>query len=287
MAETVISDNLNTTVEKGKKWRSAFFNYGLPFFVVALFLSFLIAVQNRAETAVADLASWLPVGFAFAAGMVASVNPCGFLLLPSYISFYLGTEEKGFYEQKATTRFFKALALGGTATGGFIIILIVFGGAIAAGGQWLVGVFPYAGVIIGAAMAALGLWLMISHRTIGILAAGRVTVSRKRNLGNAFLFGIVYAIGSLSCTLPIFLVVVGSAAASQGLASSILQFMGYAFGMGTILIAVTVGAALFRGVVAKWLKRLVPYVHRTSALFLLGAGAYLVYYWLFITGSFF
>jgi hypothetical protein len=27
-----------------------------------------------------------------------------------------------------------------------------------------------------------------------------------------------------------------------------------------------------------------PYMHRMSALFLAGAGAYLVYYWLFIPG---
>jgi cytochrome c-type biogenesis protein len=56
--------------------------------------------------------------------------------------------------------------------------------------------------------------------------------------------------------------------------------------MGSILIAVTIGAALFRGTVARGLRRAVPYVHRTSALFLVGAGLYLVYYWVFITGSF-
>jgi hypothetical protein len=36
--------------------------------------------------------------------------------------------------------------------------------------------------------------------------------------------------------------------------------------------------------VARWLKAVIPYVHRMSALFLAGAGAYLVYYWLFIAG---
>jgi hypothetical protein len=56
--------------------------------------------------------------------------------------------------------------------------------------------------------------------------------------------------------------------------------------MGSILIAVTVGAALFRGAVARLLRRVVPHVYRTSALFLVGAGAYLVYYWVFISGSF-
>ena len=89
----------------------------------------------------------------------------------------------------------------------------------------------------------------------------------------------------LSCTLPIFLVVVGSSLGSQTLLSSFVQFIGYGLGMGALLIAVTIGAALFRGAVAKGLRAAVPYVHRVSALFLAGAGAYLVYYWLFIAGS--
>ena len=136
-------------------------------------------------------------------------------------------------------------------------------------------------------MAGLGLWLLVTHRTLGVMAASRVTISPQRNLRNVFMFGVVYAIGSLSCTLPIFLVVIGSSIASQGLLVSFAQFMGYALGMGVILIAATIGAALFRGAVAKVLRRVVPYVHRTSAWFLVGAGAYLVYYWLFVTGSFF
>ena len=56
--------------------------------------------------------------------------------------------------------------------------------------------------------------------------------------------------------------------------------------MGSVLVAVTVGAALFRGVVATWLRRLVPYVHRMSSMFLIGAGVYLIYYWVVIAGSF-
>src|SRR5713226_1835702 len=34
----------------------------------------------------------LPFGYAFAAGMVAAVNPCGFALLPAYVGLYLGRE---------------------------------------------------------------------------------------------------------------------------------------------------------------------------------------------------
>ncbi len=94
----------------------------------------------------------------------------------------------------------------------------------------------------------------------------------------------MYAVGSLSCTLPIFLVVVGGSLAGQSLTASLGQFISYALGMGTILVGVTIGSALFQGSVARWLRKAIPYVHRASALFLIGAGGYLIYYWVFFAG---
>ena len=54
--------------------------------------------------------------------------------------------------------------------------------------------------------------------------------------------------------------------------------------MGTVLIAAIVGTALFQQAVSRWLNRLAPYIHRISAFFLVGAGLYLVYYWVFVAG---
>jgi len=266
---------------------AAIASFVIPVALVAGLFILLLSVRDSTEAAVANLATLLPVGFAFAAGMVASVNPCGFFMLPAYISYHLGIEEEGFYKQSATRRFSKGLLLGAVTTVGFVVVFALVGGVISAGGQWLVRVFPYAGVVIGAVMIVGGIYLLVTHRTLGIMAASRVTVSPQRNLRNVFMYGIVYAIGSLSCTLPIFLVVVGSSLASQGILASFSQFIGYALGMGSILIAVTLGAALFQGTVARWLRKSLPYVHRTSALFMVGAGTYLIYYWIFFAGSIF
>lgn len=259
-------------------------SFAIPAVIVGAVLLILLSVQNTAETSVSNLAALLPVGYAFGAGMVASVNPCGFFLLPSYISYHLGTENPDFYDASVAARVWKSLLLGGVATLGFVVVFAIAGSLIAAGGQWLIRAFPYAGVAIGAGMVGLGIWLLVTHRTLGIAAASRVTLDRKRNLRNVFFFGIAYAIGSLSCTLPIFLVVVGGSLASQGLAASFGQFISYALGMGVILVAVTIGSALFQGSVARWLRQAIPYVHRASALFLVAAGAYLVYYWVFFVG---
>jgi cytochrome c biogenesis protein CcdA len=281
------SDVINSRTGSSTKRLSQLTAFLIPAVIVISLLLLLLSVRDSAEAAVANLAGLLPVGFAFAAGMVASVNPCGFFMLPAYISYHLGVEETGFYQQSAARRLSKSLLLGAVTTAGFLVVFAVAGSIISAGGQWLVRVFPYAGVAIGGVMVVVGLWLLVTHRTLGIMAASRVTVSPQRNLRNVFMYGIVYALGSLSCTLPIFLVVVGSSLASQGLLASFSQFIGYALGMGTILVAVTIGAALFQGTVARGLQKAIPYVHRASALFMLGAGVYLVYYWVFFADSIF
>jgi copper chaperone CopZ len=89
-----------------------------------------------------------------------------------------------------------------------------------------------------------------------------------------YLYGVTYAIASLSCTLPVFLVVVGSAAAFGGIAASLAMFIAYGLGMAVVLL----GAALFQGAVARWLRTVMPYVQRVSAVLLILVGLYLVVY---------
>jgi cytochrome c biogenesis protein CcdA len=251
--------------------------------LVAGLLVLLVSVRSGLEGAISRLASLLPVGYAFAAGMVASVNPCGALMLPSYIFFQLGLEES---RSSTVEQVLKALRVAAVTTAGFTAIFGLVGIVVSAGGRWLTKSFPYAGLAIGVVMVGLGVWLLVSHRSLGILAASRVAVRPERTLWNVFLFGVAYAISSLSCTLPIFLVVVGGALGMAGLLVSLAQFIGYALGMGTVLAVITVGTALFREVVERWLRRVLPHVHRVSALFLIGVGIYLVYYWVFQTDLF-
>ena len=62
------------------------------------------------EVFVANLASLLPFGYAFGAGMVTTVSPCGIAMIPAYISFYLGAEEEGFWSKSSPRRVARALS---------------------------------------------------------------------------------------------------------------------------------------------------------------------------------
>ena len=267
-----------------RPWVGTALGYGVPGLLVAVLIGALISVQANAEAAVSDFAGALPIGFAAAAGVVASVNPCGFFMLPGYVAYQLGTQEAGYDQLSVSRRVARALGVGLMATLGFVLIFAAVGAVIAAGGTFLSRVFPFLGLSVGVLMVVFGAYLLITHRYIGVLAASRIQVTPRRNLGNAFVFGLGYAVGSLSCTLPIFLVVVGGALGAAGFLASFSQFLAFALGMGVVVIAVTIGAAIFRDAVARFLRNALPHVHRASSLFLVGAGGYLIYYWVFFAG---
>ena len=282
----IISTKTATPLEIDREKRTASWlalaaTFAIPAVLVFGLLFLLVTFRGGIEASVANLALLLPVGYAFAAGMVASVNPCGVLMLPSYVLYQLSGENA---HSSVARRALKAVRIAAVVTAGFILIFAAVGIVIAAGGQWLITSFPYVGLLIGAAMAALGVWILASGKTLSILGGGKVNIEREQSLRNAFVFGIAYAVGSLSCTLPIFLAVVGTSLTGGGLLGSFGQFVGYALGMGTIIFGVTIGAALFRRAVGRWMRLVTPYIHRVSAMFLIGAGAYLVYYWVFQAG---
>jgi cytochrome c-type biogenesis protein len=255
--------------------------FALPAMLVIAIMLLVISFQGNIETGVAQLALLLPLGYAFAAGMVSSVNPCGVLMLSSYAFYQVRPEGS---EASPAKRALRAVRITAVVTIGFLVVFGIVGAIITVGGQWLISVFPVAGLAIGIGMIVLGVYLLMTRQTLSITPGKNLKVNPERNVGNAFLFGIIYAVASLSCTLPIFLVVVSSSLAGDSFWSSFGPFIGYALGMGAMILVVTVGAALFQRAMARWVRSLTPHIHRLSVLFLVGAGAYLVYYWVFFAG---
>jgi cytochrome c-type biogenesis protein len=268
----------------GLEWQGvAFVLLGLLLGLALIGLGYdIYALQGGMST----LAALVPLGYAFGAGMVAAANPCGILLLPSVVAFYLAKGESAVLS--GPQRAGKAVLLAVMATLGFVTIFALVGLIIGAGGRALAGLFPVGGLLVGLLLVGLGGWLAFSGRSFGILAAGGAMdrVQLGKDLRSLFLFGIAYAVTSLACTLPIFLVVAASALAAGGALAAAGQFVSYALGMGSVLTVVIVGAAFFEGAVRRSVRRVVPYVHRLSAAFLLGAGVFLLKYWL-TTGSLF
>jgi len=231
-----------------------------------------------------QVAGLLPVGYAFGAGMVSAVNPCGFAMLPVYLSLYLGAKDSDFQNRSLLYRMAKASWITAVVTAGFALLFGVVGVAVAAGGSFLMGITPWLAVVVGGVLMLLGAW-MLTGRTLSfhfiLKWAGKVGDPREISLAGFFLFGVAFGATSLSCTLPIFLMVVGSSVTAGDFTAGVFQFISYILGMGSVLLVLTLGMAIVKeGVVVGMLRSFLPYVQKISALLLLSAGGYIVYYWL-------
>jgi cytochrome c biogenesis protein CcdA len=215
------------------------------------------------------------LGFAFLLGTVATANPCGFALLPAYLARRLGVDGNGVSD--TGDALLRAFAVGALTTAGFLVVFGVAGGAISLGAFWLTVALPWAGLVIGLVLAAMGVAVLAGRGVRINLPMAKPAASGSGLRGN-FLFGIGYGVASLSCTLPLFLTVTGTAI-TGGIFASAFSFAAYALGMGTILTALAVGAALSRSGVAAVTGSLLPYVNRASGALLLLAGLYVVYFW--------
>lgn len=212
--------------------------------------------------------------FAFVAGSVATVNPCGFALLPAYLARRLAADDGARSLSDAMVR---ALTSGAVMTFGFLIVFGAGGGAIALGAGWLASAFPWAGLAIGVVLAAAGL-AVLSGRSIGLGLVAPRPAATTSGLRGDLVFGLGYGTASLSCTLPIFLAVMGTAT-TGGAMAGVLSVSAYALGMGTIVAALAVGAALSRNGVTAAVRGLLPYLTRIGGALLFLSGLYVAYYW--------
>jgi len=231
---------------------------------------------------ISELTTVLPVGFAFGAGMVSAVNPCGFAMLPAYLSLYLGSHEDDFRKRSSVRRALRALLIGAVVSLGFILLFGLAGVVVSAGGNAILGIMPWVGAVIGAVLVLMGIWMLAGRGLYtGVFerVAERVGDPKATSVRSFFLFGLAYGLASLSCTLPVFLSVVGSSITAGSFASGAGRFLSYGLGMASVLLTLTLALAFFKQGVVLWFRKTVPYVQLASAVLLMVAGGYIIYYY--------
>lgn len=228
----------------------------------------------------------LPFGYAFAAGMLAAVNPCGFAMLPAYLGLFLGSADTRMTRQR---RLLRAAAVALTMTAAFMVTFGLAGVVVAAAGAASGRAFPLIGLIIGLLLAAAGAYILAGgkvYTSLGDRFAARLSTTAAGGGLRAYAaYGLAYAGASLGCALPIFLTVVGISSAGRNPLASAAQLALYGLGMGFVITALTLAAATFKiafkvallGRVRRAGARLLDAV--TGALLVL-TGAYVTAYWL-------
>ena len=127
-------------------------------------------------------------------------------MFPAYVGYQLGTLD---LKQGLVQGVISSLALGLSATMGFVTLFGSVGLVMAAGFSIFSKSLPIIGLGIGIIILLLGIWMLLSGKNLELISASRVNLGQGRGLVNTFLFGIAYAVASLSCALPLFLVGAG------------------------------------------------------------------------------
>jgi cytochrome c-type biogenesis protein len=206
------------------------------------------------------------------AGMVAAFNPCGIAMLPSYISYLIGGEGG---KIRPTSAALKGLGLGISMTTGFLTVFILAGFLISLLGRTLTGIFPILLLLMGVFIALLGLGMLLGKH----LPVKTLSFQVKPGKWSVYFYGIAYAITSLSCTLPAFLLVISQSINDNDMTAVIIKFIVYSLGMGLVVTAITIASLISRQYVQKILKQHIGWIEQLAAVIIVLSGLYIAYYW--------
>ncbi|MEU8246724.1 cytochrome c biogenesis protein CcdA [Nonomuraea sp. NPDC048916] len=214
----------------------------------------------------------LPLALALTAGTVAAFNPCGFAMLPAYLTLLIADGGTGRRGPVA-----RALLLSAAMTAGFVTVFALFGLAVTALAVSVGRYLPWVTLVIGAFLAGLGLWLL-SGRELLLRLPGLATGRPATSPLSLYGYGLSYAMASLSCTVGPFLAVTSASLSGAGVLGGAAAFVAYALGMGLVIAVLSLTVALARAAAVARLRRLLPYVSRVSGALLVLAGLYVLYY---------
>ena len=166
---------------------------------------------------------------------------------------------------------------------GFVAIFLLIGFIVSYIGRGLLKYVGWFDLSIGILLIIIGFIYLFNINTKinlnKLTVIGEKLKSNKLNnkYASFFLYGIGFAIASLACTLPIFLLIVTTAAKAGGLLNGMLIFLIYAAGMSFLMILFSVAVAFSKITIEKTLKKWMPYIYKFGAVIVILAGIYLIY----------
>jgi cytochrome c biogenesis protein CcdA len=213
--------------------------------------------------------------YSFMLGMLAAVNPCGFVLLPAYLLYFLGID--GGNQGVTRVPFQRALRVSAAVSSGFLVVFLIVGSISRLFTQWIPPNAKYAGFVIGLVLRGLGVAMLFGWKPS---FATTIPGAKKDHSTRAmFIFGVGYAIASIGCTIGFFITAILGSIGTQGFASGVISIVMYGLGMSLLVTALTVTLAAAKTGMAKMLKRSLRYIDKVAAGFIAITGAYLTWYW--------
>lgn len=211
---------------------------------------------------------------ALLAGAVAAVNPCGFAMLPAYLSLLVAQAPAGYGSAGAVLR---AGRFAAGMTLGFVAVFGAFGAVVTPLALSLERYLPVLTVAMGVVLAVLGAWLL-SGRALGVPGLAGRGAGPTHRWTTQVTYGATFALASLSCTVGPFLAVTSTALSDGRAWSLVAALLAYAVGMGTVVLVLAIAAATSTASLTAVARRAGPLVSRFSGALLVAAGAYVAWY---------
>lgn len=215
------------------------------------------------------------LSLSFIRGMLAAVNPCGFVLLPTYLFYFLGLTSNAQATERASIR--RALLVSGAVSSGFIAVFLVIGLVTDQLTTWIISNAKYATAVIGVAFLILGVAMLFGYK-LPIFTPKLDAGGRDRTVRSMFVYGVAYAVASLGCTLPLFMTVLFGASDRDGLAAGLANVLAYGVGMAMLVTMLTVALAAANAGLLRVLRASMKYIEMISGAFVLLSGVYLLWY---------
>jgi cytochrome c biogenesis protein CcdA len=224
------------------------------------------------------------IGLAFAAGLVAALNPCGFAMLPAYLLLVVRGQHPGAPSAAGSwAPIGRAVAATAGMALGFVTVFGVFGALTISAASTVQRYLPYGTVVIGVVLVALGFWLL-SGRELTALTPRPMGPRWAPNarqgswLVGMYGYGVSYAIASLSCTVGPFLAVTGAGFRGGSIVTGVAIYVAYVAGLTAVVGVLAIAAAIGGSALADRVRRILPFVNRIGGALLVVVGLYVAYY---------
>lgn len=207
-------------------------------------------------------------------GILAAVNPCGFVLLPTYLTAYLAVDD----DTDTATRLQRSLLVGATVSSGFVGVFVVVGAISRLFTNWLEQNAKYPALVIGILLIVMGVRMLLGWRP-RLWVPSLLGQRRRGAVANMIGFGVVYAIASIGCTIGLLTTAILGSFSRHGVVSGILSVALYGLGMGLFVTALTVSLAFAKGALLRGGRSAMKTVSALSSVLVLASGLYLTWYW--------
>ncbi len=225
----------------------------------------------------------------FALAALAAVgsffSPCSFPMFPGYMAVFLGLDTQS-PEQKSRKR---SVAYGVLSSFGIILVYGIIGIVVLAIGAAAAAIVPALQPIVGGVLIFMGVLMFTAVQFNFLVNPFRKVRQRlfpnwtpntvQSTSGKLFSYGVGYGAAGFGCVAPPFIAAVLNATTLGGPLSGLTVLVVYALIVIAIMIAVTFVLATLGQTALKKINRYTETIKKVSAVVLIIAGIYLVYYW--------